>query len=256
MPILTNPQTTRQTTIQPKNQWLHIIKQPPINPPQYGQKIAMLMAILAVHSVLIGLICLSQYAEKDQVVIPPTIQGVMIIAQTPPTLTPVAKPIVKPSVVPPTKTTAAPMVPPVKAAPSPKAISQPDLPVSESTPLQKSELNPIAEPIAPVSSQTSVKEISEEVTPPRSDAAHLSNPAPSYPPMSRRLGEQGRVILDVFILANGAVGDIRLKQSSGFKRLDEAAMQAVKKWQYQPARKGQQAIDFWYVQPLSFSLGY
>ena len=113
------------------------------------------------------------------------------------------------------------MVPPVKAAPSPKAISQPDLPVSESTPLQKSELNPIAEPIAPVSSQTSVKEISEEVTPPRSDAAHLSNPAPSYPPMSRRLGEQGRVILDVFILANGAVGDIRLKQSSGFKRLDE-----------------------------------
>ena len=68
MPTLINPQTTRQTTIQPKNQWLHIIKQPPINPPQYGQKIAMLMAILAVHSVLIGLICLSQHAEKDQVV--------------------------------------------------------------------------------------------------------------------------------------------------------------------------------------------
>jgi protein TonB len=238
-------------------QWLHTVKQPLINSPTYGQKIAMLMVVLAIHSVLIGLFFFGHHPEKHQAVVPPTIQGVMIIAQTPPTLTPVAKPIVKPSVVPPTKTTAAPIVPPVKAAPSPKAISQPDLPVSESTPLQKSEpvVQAVAEPIAPVSSQTPVKDMPEEVIPPRSDAAHLSNPAPSYPSMSRRLGEQGRVVLEVYILVNGTVGEIRLKQSSGFKRLDQAAMQAVKKWQYQPARKGQQAIDFWYVQPLSFSLG-
>jgi protein TonB len=72
--------------------------------------------------------------------------------------------------------------------------------------------------------------------------------------MSRRLGEQGRVVLDVYILANGQVGELRIKQSSGFKRLDDAAMQAIKKWQYVPARRGNEAIPFWYIQPLSFSL--
>jgi len=236
-------------------QGLNNVKQSPISSSKYGQKIAMLMAILAVHSVLIGLICFGHHQENHQTVVPPTIQGVMIVAQTPATVTPVVKPIVKSSVVPPTKI---PTLPPVKAAPLPTAITQPDVPVSEPMPLQKTEpvVKPIAEPIMPVSSQTPVKDMTEEVIPPRSDAAHLSNPAPSYPPMSRRLGEQGRVVLEVYILANGSVGEIRLKQSSGFKRLDEAAMQAVKKWQYQPARKGQQAIDFWYVQPLSFSLGY
>ncbi|MBH1970924.1 energy transducer TonB [Moraxellaceae bacterium AER2_44_116] len=235
-------------------QWLHTVKQPLINSPTYGQKIAMLMVVLAIHSVLIGLFFFGHHPEKHQAVVPPTIQGVMIVAQMQPTVMPVVKPIVKPSVVPPTKT---PTVLPVQAAPSPKVITQPDVPLSESTALQKSEpvVQAVAEPIAPVSTQTPVKEISEEVTPPRSDAAHLSNPAPSYPSMSRRLGEQGRVVLEVYILVNGTVGEIRLKQSSGFKRLDQAAMQAVKKWQYQPAHKGQHAIDFWYVQPLSFSLG-
>jgi protein TonB len=83
----------------------------------------------------------------------------------------------------------------------------------------------------------------------------LNNPAPNrIRSMSRRLGEQGRVVLEVYILANGTVGEAKIKQSSGFSRLDNAALQAVKKWRYKPARRGQQAIDFWYVQPLSFSL--
>ncbi|MBK6757815.1 MAG: energy transducer TonB [Moraxellaceae bacterium] len=46
--------------------------------------------------------------------------------------------------------------------------------------------------------------------------------------MSRRLGEQGRVVLNVYILADGTVGEVKIKQSSGFSRLDDAALQAVK----------------------------
>jgi protein TonB len=72
--------------------------------------------------------------------------------------------------------------------------------------------------------------------------------------MSRRLGEQGRVVLDVYILPSGLVGEIRLKVSSGSKRLDEAALQAVRRWKYVPAKRGDEAIAYWYVQPLSFSL--
>ena len=92
------------------------------------------------------------------------------------------------------------------------------------------------------------------MTPPRSDAAHLNNPAPVYPAMSRRLQESGRVVLEVYILANGQVGEVKLRQSSGYKRLDDAAVQAVRNWRYVPARRGDEAIPFWYVQALSFSL--
>jgi protein TonB len=92
------------------------------------------------------------------------------------------------------------------------------------------------------------------VIPPRSDASGLNNPNPTYPAMSRRLAEQGKVLLEVLILANGTVGEIKLKQSSGFKRLDDAALQTVKQWRFQPAKRGNQAIDYWYIQPISFSL--
>jgi protein TonB len=68
------------------------------------------------------------------------------------------------------------------------------------------------------------------------------------------LGEQGRVELDVYILADGSVGEIKLKRSSGYSRLDQAAADAVRQWRYQPARRGSEAIAFWYVQPLTFSI--
>lgn len=90
--------------------------------------------------------------------------------------------------------------------------------------------------------------------PPRSDAAHLSNPAPVYPAVSRRLREQGRVLFDVYILPDGTVGEIKLKRSSGFARLDEAALEAVRRWRYVPAKRGDEPIPFWYVQPIDFAM--
>jgi protein TonB len=89
---------------------------------------------------------------------------------------------------------------------------------------------------------------------PRTDATHLNNPAPHYPTLSRRFGEQGRVLLDVYILPDGSVGEIRLNTSSGFRRLDEAALAAVRNWRFVPARRGESAIPYWYVQPITFSL--
>lgn len=92
------------------------------------------------------------------------------------------------------------------------------------------------------------------VTPPRTDASHLNNPVPRYPPVSRRLGEEGRVLLDVHIQPDGGVGEIRVRTSSGSNRLDQAALDAVKRWRYVPARRGDVAIAFWYVQPVVFAL--
>lgn len=157
--------------------------------------------------------------------------------------------------------------PPKPVQPQPIVQKTPVLPPSEKAitlekpPVVAEKAEPIVEkstPTPPVSEQPVVSKVEAtpepEIIPPRSDATGLNNASPTYPAMSRRLAEQGKVLLEVLILANGKVGEIKIKQSSGFKRLDDAALQTVKQWQFQPAKRGNQAIDYWYVQPISFSL--
>jgi len=110
------------------------------------------------------------------------------------------------------------------------------------------------QPGALSSSGPAVSGSAGHVTPPRVDASFLDNPKPTYPAFSRRLGEQGRVQLLVYILPNGTVGEIKVKQSSGFSRLDQAALETVRRWRYVPARRGNDPIPYWYVQPVTFSL--
>lgn len=106
---------------------------------------------------------------------------------------------------------------------------------------------------SPVEPQQDIAPV-PDIVPPRIDASLGQNPAPPYPRISRRLKEEGTVLLEIYILANGQVGEMRIKQSSGYTRLDQAARAAVAKWRYQPARKNGQTIGFWYVQPIYFSL--
>lgn len=51
---------------------------------------------------------------------------------------------------------------------------------------------------------------------------------PEYPPVSRRLGEEGTVVLEVMVGADGRANDVKVVQSSGFPRLDQAAIDGVK----------------------------
>lgn len=90
--------------------------------------------------------------------------------------------------------------------------------------------------------------------PPRIDAAFANTPKPPYPVASRRMGEEGLVILAVHILKTGQVTEIRLKKSSGYPRLDNAAIATVKQWRYIPARQGNTPISFWHTQAIRFSL--
>lgn len=90
--------------------------------------------------------------------------------------------------------------------------------------------------------------------PPRFSAAYLDNPKPIYPPASRRLGEEGKVILRVHVLPDGRPESVEIKASSGFPRLDEAARAAVEKWRFIPARRGEEAVAAWVVVPIVFSL--
>lgn len=92
------------------------------------------------------------------------------------------------------------------------------------------------------------------VTTARFDADYLSNPKPHYPTASRRLGEEGRVLLRVKVSPGGAPLVVELKQSCGFGRLDAAAKAAVERWRFIPARRGDEAIESWVSVPVVFSL--
>ena len=92
------------------------------------------------------------------------------------------------------------------------------------------------------------------VTQARFDADYLKNPKPAYPPASRRLGEEGKVVLRVHVSAEGRPTAVELKGSSGFARLDAAARAAVEQWRFVPARRGDEAIAAWVLVPIVFSL--
>ncbi len=63
------------------------------------------------------------------------------------------------------------------------------------------------------------------------------NQKPEYPKASLRSGEEGTVILRVLIQADGTAGRIEIANTSGFPRLDESAIKAVKTWKFRPATK-------------------
>lgn len=94
----------------------------------------------------------------------------------------------------------------------------------------------------------------EPVIEPKFGAAYLKNPPPDYPTVSRRVGEQGRVLLRVLVSEQGTPQSVELEAGSGYNRLDQAAMDAVKKWRFIPARRGSQAISAYVLVPLKFSL--
>lgn len=93
-----------------------------------------------------------------------------------------------------------------------------------------------------------------KIEPPRFGVSYLNNPQPLYPPISRRMGEQGRVLLKVLVNANGDAETVDLDTGSGFERLDQAAMDAVKKWRFIPAKRNNQPLSAYVLVPISFSL--
>lgn len=81
------------------------------------------------------------------------------------------------------------------------------------------------------------------------------NTIPNYPPTSRRLGETGVVTLQIYVNEEGKVVDARIAKSSGFKRLDEAAVKHVKRaWRFKPGTKNGKAFATWMTVPVRFVL--
>lgn len=173
-------------------------------------------------------------APKAPVVTPPKPET------TPTRPTPVAQSRTQPVVAPPVLATQS-----AQAAPSLEAAK----PEKASAPFAN------AAPAAPSAiAATPAAAPAQVATAPRFDADYLDNPAPAYPPLSKKAGEEGRVLLYVFVEASGVAGKIEVRTSSGFERLDRAAMAAVKRWKFVPAKQGAEAVAAWVLVPIAFSM--
>ena len=89
---------------------------------------------------------------------------------------------------------------------------------------------------------------------PHANANYLHNPAPDYPEESRDQEEEGKVLLRVFVNTEGRVEQLAVKKSSGYSRLDQAALTTVKHWHFVPAHRGDVNEAAWIVIPISFNL--
>lgn len=84
--------------------------------------------------------------------------------------------------------------------------------------------------------------------------AYGSNPPPPYPSTARRRGWEGKVLLLVTVSARGEVSKVVVKRSSGYRILDQAALTAVYRWQFQAAQKNGRAVAGQVIVPIHFSI--
>lgn len=114
------------------------------------------------------------------------------------------------------------------------------------------ETAPPAEPLlstAPVETAPPVREVME--------IANLrvkSRTEPLYPAASRRGGEEGTVVIRLRVDERGRPVELSVVQSTGYNRLDEAALQAVRKWTFWPAMRGSEPISVWTTVRVTFRL--
>jgi protein TonB len=89
---------------------------------------------------------------------------------------------------------------------------------------------------------------------PSADADYLDQAQKIYPKVSIRLGESGRVLLHVLSGVDGSAQKVEVKQSSGFERLDQAAVRIAQQTRYRPGKKDGQPEAMWYALPVPFEL--
>jgi periplasmic protein TonB len=213
----------------------------------------LFVLVLMLHLSLIAAV-VSQTTEPQAKAVEKAIEGVIISAPVAPQPEKPKPKAVQPDVVKKPKPK-----PQKQKAEAKKALSKPKpapvkaAAVAEASPKAVNALQPVAQ-AAKSAVATKTSEPEPAATPPVASANKALNKAPLYPMLSRRLKEQGTVYVEVLVLKNGKVGQLKLKQSSGFARLDQAALNALRGWTYQPALKLGQPIDFWFVQPVVFNL--
>ncbi|WP_178863220.1 energy transducer TonB [Thiomicrorhabdus cannonii] len=129
-------------------------------------------------------------------------------------------------------------------------------PVEASEPLQPNDtdLPPVDSPLKEMTPEALPVSAPPEEPLIEATADYLNNPLPHYPRLSKRAGEEGTVVLKVLVGAAGQARQVELHTTSGYARLDQAALEAVKHWQFRPAKQGSVTIESSVLVPVKFVL--
>ena len=206
-------------------------------------------AVVAFHVALIWALQSGLLLRAAELVVPASVIAVFVELPTP-----VVEPTPPKTTTPPLPATAKkPVAKPAKA--TAKQPSQP-LAVPDTTPSPLAPAGVVA-PAEPFSRTQEVEPAAAAPAPvqqPSSDAAYLRNPSPPYPPLSKRLNEQGKVVIRVLIGVDGSAKKGEIGKSSGFDRLDQTALTTVLKWRYVPGQRGGTPEEMWFNVPINFVL--
>jgi protein TonB len=183
---------------------------------------------------------------------------VAVVSEVPPPPPPQIKPPPPP---PPPSLPVRPSLAPTPLALAPEPVPQPNqTPAAPPTVAATAPVNAPVSATAPVAPAPSVVVPAAPAAPTKVDlpttvADYQAKSPPIYPAMSRRMGEQGRVVMRVLIGADGVPQQAEVLQSSGHGRLDRAASDAVMRWRYVPGKRGGVPETMWFQVPIEFKLG-
>ncbi|HEX5484810.1 MAG TPA: energy transducer TonB [Limnobacter sp.] len=136
----------------------------------------------------------------------------------------------------------------------PSNFEQSAKPVIQDTPVSSQPVPLISSSAPSVQEPTSTAKTSATPATPKAvtQVNYLRAPQPEYPAQSKRLGEEGTVLIKALIDERGHPIQVSVKQSSGFPRLDKAAENAVRNTPFEPYREGGLAQSVFVVIPISF----
>jgi periplasmic protein TonB len=203
--------------------------------------------LMRATDLLVPVEVLARLVEPPVVAAPATVvEPPRPVAKAPPP--PVVKSAVPRAEASPEKPQPAPRAP---MAPQPLAVTEPSAPA----------LIPNAPTALPASPQPAPLVAAAPAAPappaiqlPSSDADYLQNPEPRYPENSKRLNEQGTSTIRVLIGADGQPQRAEMGQSSGFDRLDRAALATVMRWRYVPGKRNGVPEAMWFSVPIVWKL--
>lgn len=223
-------------------------------------------AVLAFHALAIWALQSGLLMRAVEMVVPVTVLAQIIEPPKPvPPIPPPPPPVVPKEPPPPVKQAVVKPTPPVPQKQAPPQI----LAVETTTPTPNAPAPVAIAPAAPITAPsvpvavvaspapmpvTAPPPPSGKVVLPMSEGDYLSNPKPPFPAMSKRMGEQGSVKVRIYIGADGLPKKAELQKSSGFERLDKAALDAVMQWRYIPGKRGGVPEDLWMSTTVSFIL--
>lgn len=221
--------------------------------PRMDRRLLIVIAVIGFHVLGLWALQTGLLRRAVELVVPVEVLAEMITPPQPQVSPAPPQPSPKPT--PAQKTVAQPR-PVAQPAPQPVAIIDPtpapQAPTGIAEPQPPAPPAPVA--VAEPAPAPPAPPAPARVELPSSSADYLNNTPPPYPPLSKRLGEQGKVIVRAYIELNGTASKAEIRSSSGYERLDQTALQTVLKWRYVPGKRAGVPEAMWFNVPINFVL--